>query len=67
METEMIGMKPKDEIKLKEVHLITQESYPPENTLPEDGLYRYLLQPSEEHNDQQCRQLIGYGLRELMD
>ena len=52
METEMIGMKPKDAIKLKEVPLVTQESYPPEEVLPEDGLYRYLLQPSEEHDDQ---------------
>ena len=48
-ETELIGMKPKDAIKLKEVH---QESYPPEEVLPEDGLYHYLLQPGEEHNDQ---------------
>ena len=37
--TEMIGMKPKDAIKLKEVPLVARESYPPENTLPEDGLY----------------------------
>ena len=48
----MIGMKPKDAIKLNEVPLVTQESYPPEDTLPEDGLYRYLSQPNEEHNDQ---------------
>ena len=39
METEMIGMKPKDAIKLNEVPLVTQESYPPEEVLPEDGLY----------------------------
>ena len=39
METEMIGMKPKDAIKLKEVPLVAQESYPPEEVLPEDGLY----------------------------
>ena len=38
-ETEMIGMKPKNAIKLNEVPLITQESYPPEGVLPEDGLY----------------------------
>ena len=55
METEMIGMKPKDAIKLNEVPLVTQESYPPENTLPEDGLYRYLLQHGEEHDDQRHR------------
>ena len=51
-ETEMIGMKPKDAIKLDEVPLVARESYPPEEILPEDGLYRYLLQPSEEHDDQ---------------
>ena len=50
--TEMIGKKPKDAIKLNEVPLVTRESYPPEEVLPEDGLYRYLLQPSEEHDDQ---------------
>ena len=31
------------------------ESLPPEEVLPEDGLYRYLLQPGEEHDDQRCR------------
>ena len=55
-ETEMIGMKPKDAIKLKEVPLVARESYPPEEVLPEDGLYRYLLQPGEEHYDQRCRE-----------
>ena len=48
METEMIGMKPKDAIELNEVPLVDRESYPPEDILPEDGLYRYLLQPGEE-------------------
>ena len=38
-ETEMIGMKPKDAIKLKEVPLVTRESDRPEEVLPEDGLY----------------------------
>ena len=51
----MIGMKPKDAIKLKEVPLVARESYPPEEILPEDGLYRYLLQPSEERDDQRHR------------
>ena len=54
-ETEMIGMKPKDAIKLNEVPLVKQENYPPEEILPEDGLYRYLLQPCEEHDDQRRR------------
>ena len=52
METEMIGMKPKDATKLKEVPLVKQENYPPEEVLPEDGLYKYLLQTGEEHDDQ---------------
>ena len=52
METEMIRMKPKDAIKLNEVPLVTRESYPEEEVLPEDGLYRYLLQPGKEHDDQ---------------
>ena len=55
METEMIGMKPKDAIKLKKVPLVARESYPPEEVLPEDGLYQYLLQPGEEHDDQPRR------------
>ena len=72
-ETEMIGMKPKDAIKLKEVCLVAQESYPPEEVLPEDGLYRYLLQPGEEHDDQQCRATdriwskASYRLREIVE
>ena len=72
-ETEIIGMKPKDAIKLNEVPLVAQESYPPEDTLPEDGLYRYLLQPGEEHDDQQCRAAGRiwskgtYRLREIME
>ena len=54
-ETEMIEMKPKDAIRLNEVPLVARESYPPEEVLPEDGLYRYLLQPGEEHDDQRHR------------
>ena len=71
--TEMIGMKPKDEIKLNEVPLVARESYPPEDTLPEDGLYRCLLQPSEQHDDQWCRATDRvwskrtYRLREIIE
>ena len=46
----MIGMKPKDKIKLDTVPL--DKTYPKEAVLPEDGLYRYLYQPSEQHADQ---------------
>ena len=73
METEMIGMKPKDAIKLDEVPLVKQENYPPEEVLPEDGLYRYLLQTGEEHDDQRCRATdriwskASYRLREVVE
>ena len=52
MKMQMTGMKPKDEIGLKEVTPINLEKYPPEDTLPKDGLYHYLLQPGEEQKDQ---------------
>ena len=69
----MIGMKPKDAIKLKEVPLVARESYPTEEVLPEDGLYRYLLQPREGHDDQWCRATDRiwskgtYRLREIIE
>ena len=73
METEMIRMKPKDAIKLNEVPLVDRESYPPEDTLSEDGLYRCLLQPGEEHDDQRRRATDRiwskgtYRLREIVE
>ena len=60
-------------IKLNQVPLVNRENYPPEDTLPEDGLYHYLLQPSEEHDDQWCRAMDRiwskktYGLRESVE
>ena len=66
-ETEMIGMKPKDAIKLKEVPLVARESYPPEEVLPEDGLYRYYYNPVKNMMTSDTEQLIGYGQRELID
>ena len=64
----MIGMKPKDAIELAEVPLV--ESYPLEDTLPEDRLYYYLLQPGEEHNDQ-CKRatdrMRGKGIYRLSE
>ena len=71
--TEMIGIKPKDAIKLKELPLVAQESYPPEEVLPEDGLYQYLLQAGEEHDDQLHRATdriwsrASYRLREITE
>ena len=72
-ETEMIGMKPSDAIKLNEVPLVNQENYPPKDKLREDRLYHYLLQPGEEHNDQRCRAMDRiwskktYRFREVME
>ena len=72
-ETEMIGMKPKDAIELNEVPLVTREAYSPEDTLPEDGLYQYLLRPGEEHDDQWWRAMDRvwskgtYRLREIVE
>ena len=69
----MIGMKPKDAIKLDQVPLVKRENYPEEDKLPEDGLYRYLLQPGEEHDNQWCRAMDRvwskktYRLREIIE
>ena len=49
----MIGMKPKDAIKLDTDPL--DETHPEETVLPENGLYRYLYQPGEQHGDQKRR------------
>ena len=72
-ETQMIGMKPKDAIKLNQVSLVNRENYPPEDTLPENGMYRYLLQPGEKHDDQRKRATDRiwskktYRLREIVE
>ena len=72
-QTEMIGMKPKDAIVLDQVPLVNQQAYPPEEVLPEDGLYHYLLHPSEEHDDQWHRATDRiwskgtYRLREIVE
>ena len=72
-ETQMTRMKPSDAIRLNQVPLVNRENYPPEDTLPEDGLYHYLLQPGEEHNNQQCRAIYRiwskktYRLREIVE
>ena len=70
--TEMTGMKPSDVIKLDQVLLVNREAYR-EDKLPEDGLYRYLLQPGEEHDDQRHRATNRiwskgtYRLREVIE
>ena len=60
-------------IKLNEVPLVNREAYPPEEALPEDGLYRYLLQPGDKHDDQRHRATdrvwskASYRLREIIE
>ena len=49
----MIVMKPKDSVKLDTVPL--DKTYPEETVSPEDGLYRCLYQPGEQHGDQKRR------------
>ena len=71
-ETQMIGIKPKDAIEWKEVPLVNPENYISEDTLPEDGLCQYLLQPGEEHKNQCKREMDRtwskktYRLREIV-
>ena len=40
---------------MKSVPLVKIEKFPPVEKSPEDGLYRYLLLPGEEHSDQKER------------
>ena len=50
----MIDMKPKDAMERDTVQL--DKTCPEENVLPEDGLYRYLYQPGEQHGDLKRRE-----------
>ena len=50
IKSSMIDVKPKDAIKLETVPL--NKTYLEKTELLEDGLYRYLYQPSEQHGDQ---------------
>ena len=47
-------MTPAEAVKLDSVELKIKP-YEPEDVEPTDGLYRYLLQPGEEHGDQKRR------------
>ena len=58
---------------LETLNELTGVDHRMEEVLPEDGLYRYLLQPSEEHNDQRRRATdriwskASYRLREIAE
>ena len=56
----MIGMKPKDTIKLGTIPL--DKNNPEKTVLPEDSLYRYLYQPGEQHGDQKIWSKNTYRL-----
>ena len=60
--SEVTDMKPIDAIK-KETVSQTINDYPPEEELPLDGIYRYLLKPGEEHNDTRRRETDNYWSR----
>ena len=49
-ESSMIGMKPKEAIKLAIVP--PDKTYPEKAVLPEEGLYRYLYQPGQQHGNE---------------
>ena len=67
METEMIGMKLKDAIKLKEVPLVARESYPQKRyCLKMDCIDTY-YNPVKNTMTNDAEQLIGYGQREFID
>ena len=51
----MIGMKPKDSIKLDIGELDKSESYPEKEVSAEDSLYRYLYQSGEQHGDKKMQ------------
>ena len=63
----MTDMKPEDAIKIKEVPLVNQKSYPPEERLAGDGLYRFLLLPGEEHGDYRKRATDRLWSKKLID
>ena len=52
----MIDIQSKDAIKLGTVP--QDKTYAKETVLPEDGLYRYLYQPGEQHEDQKRRAAV---------
>ena len=61
-ETEMIGMKPKDAIKLDEVPLVAQKRY-----FLRMGCIDTYYNPMKNTMTSDAEQLIGYGLRKLID
>ena len=67
METEMIGMKPKNAIKLKEVPLVARDSYPPEEVFLRIDCIDTYYNLVKNMMTSDAEQLIGYGLRLVID
>ena len=63
----MIGMKPMDAIKLKEVPLVNREAYPPEEVLLRIGCIDTCYNPAKNTMTNDAEQLTGYGLRLVID
>ena len=63
----MNGMKPKDAIKLDNVKQDIPEKYPKGQVLLEDGLYRYLYQPGEQHVDKKHKLFTLSGVKICID
>ena len=61
----MIGMKPKDAIKLKEVPLVNREDYPP--IFLRTGCINTYYNLAKNMMTSDAEQLIGYGLRLVID
>ena len=60
-ESSMIGMKPKDAIKLDTIPL--DKTDPKETVLPEDGLYGCLYQPGEQMETKKGGQQTLFGVK----
>ena len=54
----MNNIKRKNAIKLDIVELDISETYPEENVLPEDSLYKYLYHSGEQHGDKKKDELL---------
>lgn len=57
----MTNMKPKNAIKLDTFKL--DKTYSGENALAQDGLYRYLYQPAEQHEGQKNKLQTFSGIK----
>ena len=63
----MIGMKPKDAIKLKEVPLVARESYLQKRYCLRMDCINTYYNPVKNMMTNNAEQLIGYGLRLVID